>query len=121
MFPVVVDSVRRVTAYGTSHRIFTEGQRLAMMARDQGCSFPGCTVGPMQCEAHHITDFAISGKTTVDDGTMACGYHHRDHQRIGWICQMIDGIPHWTPPAWIDPARTPRRNHVHSGIPVLRP
>ena len=26
---------------------------------------------------------------------------------------MIDGIPHWTAPTWIDPAHTPRRNRMH--------
>ena len=40
VFPVIFDKTRRVQAYGTAHRIFTEGQRLAMIARDQGCSFP---------------------------------------------------------------------------------
>ncbi len=60
VIPVVLTKTREITAYGDTHRIFTEGQRLAMIARDQGCSFPGCTVGPAWCQAHHITDFAIS-------------------------------------------------------------
>ena len=39
VFPVIFDKTRRVQAYGSAHRIFTEGQRLAMIARDQGCRF----------------------------------------------------------------------------------
>ncbi len=116
--PVVLTKTREITAYGDTHRIFTEGQRLAMIARDQGCSFPGCSVGPAWCQAHHITDFAISRRTSVDDGTLLCGFHHREHPKLGWTCHMIDGTPHWTPPPWLDPDQTPRRNRVHEPLRV---
>jgi hypothetical protein len=114
VFPVIFDKTRRVESYGSAHRIFTEGQRLAMIARDQGCSFPGCTVGPLWTEAHHIVDHALGGKTSVDNGTMLCRYDHDHHVTAGWTCHMINGTPHWTPPPWIDPTQTPRRNHAHN-------
>ncbi len=82
VMPVVLTKTREITAYGDTHRIFTEGQRLALIARDQGCSFPGCSVGPAWCQAHHITDFAISRRTSVDDGTLLCGFHHRAHPTL---------------------------------------
>lgn len=113
VMPVIFDQARQVTAYGTAHRIFTEGQRLAMIARDQGCSFPGCDAGPLWCEAHHVTDFAFTGRTSIDDGTLLCGFHHREHARLGWECVMLAGVPHWLPPAWLDPQRQPRRNLAH--------
>jgi hypothetical protein len=78
VMPVTLTKTREIAAYGEAHRIFTEGQRLAMIARDQGCSFPGCSVGPAWCQVH-ITDFAISRRTSVDDGTLLCGFHHREH------------------------------------------
>ncbi len=118
LIPVTLTKTREITAYGDTHRIFTEGQRLAMIARDQGCSFPGCSVGPAWCQAHHITDYAITRRTSVDDGTLLCGYHHREHPTLGWTCHMIDGTPHWTPPAWIDPTQTPRRNRTHDLLGV---
>jgi hypothetical protein len=31
---------------------------------------------------------------------------------------MLDGVPHWLPPAWQDPDQTPRRNTRHH-IPVV--
>lgn len=111
--PVVLTRTKAVAAYGSAHRIFTQGQRLALIARDQGCSFPGCDAPPAQCEAHHVTDFALTHRTSVDDGTLLCGYHHREHARLGWTCRMVGGIPHWVPPAWLDPTQTPRRNHLH--------
>jgi hypothetical protein len=75
IMPVVLDKTRQITEYRPTHRIFTEGQRLAMIARDQGCSFPGCTAPPAWCQAHHITDFTITRRTCVDDGTLLCGFH----------------------------------------------
>jgi len=113
VMPVVLGKTKQITEYGTIHRIFTEGQRLAMIARDQGCSFPGCTAPPAWCQSHHVTDFAITRRTSVDDGTLLCGFHHREHPGLGWTCQMTDGIPYWTAPTWIDPTQTPRRNRMH--------
>ena len=118
---VALDTLKQITAYSSTHRIFTQTQRLAMIARDQGCSFPGCTIPPAWCQAHHITDFALSRRTSIDDGTLLCGYHHREHPHLGWHCTMINGTPHWTPPAWQDPDQTPRRNRAHTRAPDLVP
>jgi hypothetical protein len=104
---------RPVAAYGTTHRIFTEGQRLAMIARDQGCSFPGCTVGPTWCEAHHVTEWQIGKRTSIDDAAMLCGFHHREFENLGWHCLMINGVPHFVPPRWLDHSKTPQRNTAH--------
>jgi len=30
-----------------------------------------------------------------------------------WTVTIRDGVPHFTPPAWIDPDRTPLRNTYH--------
>ena len=114
LIPVIFTGVKRVAAYGTTHRIFTEGQRLAMIARDQGCTFPGCDTPPAWCQAHHVTDYALGGPTTTDNGTLLCGYHHREHHNLGWTCHMSDSHPTWTPPPWIDPHQTPRHNHAHT-------
>src|SRR5437762_2047264 len=95
--------MRAVEAYTSTHRIYTAGQRLAMIARDKGCSIPGCTAPPLWCQAHHVVDHADGGPTSVANGTLLCGPHHRDHARLGWKGVMIDGVPHWIPPPWIDP------------------
>jgi hypothetical protein len=113
LIPVLLARTKRIEAYGHTQRLFTPGQRLAMISRDQGCSFPGCTVPPAWCQAHHIIDWADGGPTTIDNGTLLCGYHHREHPTLGWSCAMSDGIPHWTAPSWLDPTHTPQRNHAH--------
>ena len=89
-----------------------------MIARDLGCSFPGCTAPPAWCQAHHITEFSITRRTSVDDGTLLCGFHHREHPHLSWTCRMIHGIPHWTAPTWLDPTQTPRRNRIHDPLGV---
>ncbi|HEY8827919.1 MAG TPA: DUF222 domain-containing protein [Jatrophihabitantaceae bacterium] len=118
VMPVVLGKTREITAYGSTHRIFTEGARLAMIARDQGCSFPGCTAPPVLCQSHHVTDYALTRRTSVDDGTLLCGFHHREHPKLGWSCRMIDGVPHWIAPRWIDPTQTPRTNRAHHLLTV---
>jgi hypothetical protein len=105
--------VKPVAAYGTAHRIFTEGQRLAMIARDKGCSFPGCTTGPAWCQANHITEWQYGRTTSIDDGALLCGFHHREFENLGWRCLIIDGIPHYQPPFWLDHEQTPIRNTAH--------
>ena len=65
---------------------------------------------------HHVREFANGGRTSVDNGALLCGYHHREFAALGWSCRMIDGVPHWTAPDWLDPTRTPRRNTTHDPI-----
>ena len=93
VFPIIFDKAKRVEAYGTAHRIFSEGQRLAMIARDKGCSFPGCPVGPNWCEAHHLIDHALGGPTSIANGTLLCGHDLDHHIDAGWTCRMINGRP----------------------------
>lgn len=116
---VALNHLKPVTAYSSAHRIFTETQRLAMIARDHGCSFPGCDVPPQWCQSHHITDHTAGGPTSVDNGTLLCSFHHREHTTLGWTCHMTRGVPHWTPPTWIDPTQTPQRNHIHNHTAAL--
>jgi Domain of unknown function (DUF222) len=44
--PVVFNDAGGILAYGRTRRLASTGQRLALTARDQGCSFPGCTRPP---------------------------------------------------------------------------
>jgi hypothetical protein len=111
--PVVLNDSGGVTAYGRNRRTASPGQRRALAARDKGCSFPGCDRPPSWCQAHHVITWLDDGLTDLDNLTLVCGHHHRTFERAGWECQMIDGIPHWRPPSWIDPQRKPRRNTAH--------
>ena len=104
---VVLNSVKTVIAYSTTHRLFTQNERLVLGARDGGCCFPGCSAPPGWCQAHHITEWQHSGRTSVDDAALLCGYHHREFERLGFRLIMTDGRPTWIPPRWLDPEQTP--------------
>jgi hypothetical protein len=115
--PVWINHDRRVEALGVPCRIFTRQQRHAMITRDRGCSFPGCDAPPQYCEAHHVISWADGGKTDVNNGCLLCAFHHREFERLGWTCHMLNGIPHWIPPAWTGD-QTPIRNTAHDPRPT---
>jgi uncharacterized protein DUF222/HNH endonuclease len=111
LLPVVLDSRGAVLHLGRARRTASPAQRFALAARDGGCSFPSCDRPPDWCETHHITPWADGGTTDLDNTTLLCGFHHREHGKRGWTVRLVDGIPEWTPPRWIDPQLFPRRNH----------
>jgi hypothetical protein len=115
---LVRDASGVVLRHGRTKRIATRGQTVALIARDRGCSFPGCDKPPEWCQRHHIVAWADGGRTDLNNLTLVCGHHHRNFDAAGWRCQLIDGLPSWIPPAWIDPERLPRRNHrIEQGSP----
>jgi len=113
IFPVVVGDAGGVLSYGLRRRVASIGQRRALAARDRGCSFPTCDRPPDWCESHHVTPWVDGGPTDLDNLTLLCGFHHREHQKRGWAVRMRDGLPVWIPPRWIDRTQTPRRNTTH--------
>jgi hypothetical protein len=105
--------------YGQTKRIVPPGMRLALIARDKGCTMPGCDRPPAYTEAHHIDEYVgKNGPTSLLNCLLACSWHHREFGRRGWYPVMLKGVPYWVPPAWIDPHRTPRKNTTHD--PPLR-
>jgi hypothetical protein len=80
--PMVLGAQSEVLDLGYTRRLFTPAQRRALAARDQGCSYPGCTVPPMWCQAHHVTHWLHGGPTDLRNGALLCGRHHTVvHQR----------------------------------------
>jgi len=110
---VLLNKTKGIEAYSDQHRLFTEQQRLAMFARDKGCSYWGCDAPIAWTQAHHVTDYAITRRTSVDDGALACTANHATFEKMGWKSIMHNGKPHWVPPSWVDPEQRPRINHLH--------
>ncbi len=110
--PAVLGGDSAVLDVGRRQRLFTGARRQALILRDRGCAFPGCDRPPEWCDGHHILGFAQGGSTAVDNGVLICGHHHHVVHHDGWDVVLVrDGTPEFIPPAWIDPTRTPRRNH----------
>jgi hypothetical protein len=110
---VALNQLKAVIAYSDKHRLFTENQRFAMTARDKGCAFPGCDSPPQKCESHHVTEWQETHHTSVDNGMLLCSFNHRNFEQAGWRGIMINGIPHFIPPRWLDPEQKPLRNRTH--------
>jgi hypothetical protein len=93
-------------------RLFTGKTRRLLELRDGGCAFPSCDRPPSWCDGHHVLAWLRGGPTTVGNGVLLCGYHHRLIHQGAWTVRIADdGMPEFVPPDWIDPQRSPLRNN----------
>jgi hypothetical protein len=111
IWPIITSRHGVPLASGRSQRLASKGQTLALIARDGGCSFPGCTHPPAWCDRHHILDWISGGETDLNNLTLLCRYHHTHFLQKGWTCQINDnGLAEWIPPRWIDRDQRPHIN-----------
>ena len=111
IIPTVLTASGAVLDLGRTRRIASRSQTLALIARDGGCSFPGCAHPPQYCERHHIREWIDGGLTNLNNLTFVCAYHHHNFLARGWTCHInTDGIPEWTPPKWVDRDQKPMIN-----------
>lgn len=88
--------------------------RRALILRDRGCSFPHCDRRPRACAAHHVVHWADGGPTALNNLALLCVRHHRLVHNSDWAIRIgADGMPEFTPPAYLDPLRSPLRNTLH--------
>ncbi|MCW2803134.1 MAG: hypothetical protein JWN06_1351, partial [Propionibacteriaceae bacterium] len=120
ILPAVLTAPGECLLLGRSRRIASRHQTYALIARDGGCSFPGCTHPPEWCDRHHIREWVDGGTTDLDNLTLLCRYHHTRFASRGWTCHITNGIPEWTPPHWHDKQQQPlinnriRRKHLNN-------
>jgi hypothetical protein len=118
IWPSVIDRNGVPLALGRTRRIASRGQTMALIAREGGCSFPGCDHPPQWCDRHHIIDWIDGGPTDLANLTLLCRYHHTHFLQKGWSCRSnTDGLPEWIPPRWIDPEQRPQ---LHNRIQRLQ-
>jgi hypothetical protein len=73
-------------------RSATPAQWQALVARDRHCAFPGCTMKPIWCVAHHILEYDRDhGPTDIDNMAILCGQHHKTVHKPGWTVKMEPG------------------------------
>jgi hypothetical protein len=109
LIPVVLGGNGEILDAGRARRLFTRTQRLALMERDDGCAFAGCTSPPAYADAHHIQWWSHGGTSDLANGIMLCGFHHHRVHDDGWEIRIREGIPYFIPPPWVDPDRRARR------------
>jgi hypothetical protein len=85
-----------------------------LVARDHGCTFPGCDRPPRWCAGHHLKHWADGGPTNLDNLALLCGEHHRLIHDGDWQARLgNDHHPEFIPPAHLDSTRRPRHNIFH--------
>ena len=67
---------------GRSQRLFTPAQRRAVIARDGGCAWDGCTTPARYGEVHHLDWWDDDhGHTDIDRAVLLCVFHHHELHR----------------------------------------
>jgi hypothetical protein len=105
----------RALHLGRTRRIASADQRIVLLARDRGCTRPGCTVAAANCQVHHaVNDWADGGQTNVDDLTLACPIDNREVKPGAWTTRKRkDGRTEWIPPPHLDSGQSRVNNYHH--------
>ena len=117
VIPAVLGSAAEPLDLGRKTRTVSTALRRALVLRDHGCAFPGCTTPARWTDAHHVHHWADGGSTALENLVLLCGTHHDLIHHSTWTIQMRDGLPEFIPPRYIDPRQRPRRNPVHLTVP----
>jgi len=76
ILPIVLGTAGEPLDLGRTTRLATPAQRLALWQRDGGCTYPGCSIPPTWCEAHHVIHWCDGGPTDLTNLALHCGRHH---------------------------------------------
>ena len=84
-------------------RFVTAEQKRYLVARDIRCRFPGCRRPARDCDWDHREDWALGGKTDVDNVGAFCKRHHAMKQAAGWtVVQEPGGRLRFTAPSGLE-------------------
>lgn len=115
IIPVVMGGESEVLDWGRALRLYTRPQKLAAVERDGGCSW--CHAPPSWCAGHHIKWWKFGGRTDFANLVLLCTRCHNRVHNEGWDVEVRDNIVWITPPASVDPTRTPRMGgKAHLGL-----
>ncbi|HEY6422799.1 MAG TPA: DUF222 domain-containing protein [Pseudonocardiaceae bacterium] len=112
VIPVVIGARGEPLDVGRASRTVPTAIRRAVILRDRGCAFPGCSVPARHCDIHHVTHWVDHGPTSLGNCVLLCGRHHRLLHHSDWRIEMPGGIPEFHPPPWL--GGPPRRNPLHT-------
>ena len=90
ILPVVFDGKGQALDLGRRQRVVTPGQRIALVARDGGCVFPGCDRPASWCDAHHVIHWFERGPTDLWNLCLLCSAHHHIVHDGGWRLRHRD-------------------------------
>ena len=127
ILPSIFDAKTQNMWLGRQRRTASEAQRVALMARDEGCVC--CKANPLWCRAHHIIWWSKDGSTDLDNLLLVCDDCHKKIHLHGWTVHQHpktrkyylkppnpDGI-NPTPQDATQPARPGKNNTVATRSP----
>jgi hypothetical protein len=104
---------------GRRARTIPPAIRRALMLRDRGCAFPGCTHTRF-LHGHHIRHWLHGGETSVDNLALLCTVHHHLVHEGGWtIAHGVDGRLVFTSPVGRGLPHVPSREQVDNIVTWL--
>jgi len=115
-FPVLClfDTDGQPLHLGRGARLASAAQRLALYARDRGCTRPGCDIPPQWTQVHHLDEYQYGGRTDIHRMCLVCTFDHRLITEHGFTVRMgANGRVQWIAPKHLDPTQTPRINTFH--------
>ncbi len=77
LLPAVLGGPSIPLDLGRSARLFSEAQRTALGLRQQTCGAKGCDRPFAWTEIHHLSSWALGGKTNLDNAIGLCHFHHQ--------------------------------------------
>jgi hypothetical protein len=110
IIPVVMSGDSEPLDVGRAMRTVPLSIRRALVARDRGCTFPGCDRASALCHAHHVLEWNQHGHTEVNNCILLCAVHHRWVHATGWDITLRGNLVEFRPPAILDPHRRPLHN-----------
>jgi len=86
---ILARGASQVIDVGRRSRTAPDALRRALVIRDGGCRFPGCTQAPERCDVHHPEQVSRGGETTFANTCLICPKHHRYVHR-NWLFLGVD-------------------------------
>ncbi|POY04439.1 hypothetical protein C3469_01790 [Mycobacterium kansasii] len=115
----VFDQAKPLALFHTK-RFASLAQRLMLLAKNGGCTKPGCDAPAYHSQAHHVSGWRNTHCTDIHDLTLACGVDNRLAEK-GWTTRKnAKGDTEWIPPAHLDHGQ-PRVNTFHHPEKLFAP
>ncbi len=102
IIPIMLGGPSEPLDVGRVHRLFTPSQRKAVLLRDRGCSFPGCSMPAGWTDIHHIVHWIFGGATDLSNAAALCRRHHVIVHRYGYTATVTDTEVIWHLPGGPD-------------------
>ena len=82
---VITGAGSSILDFGHETRLVPDNLFYALVARDQHCRWPGCTIRATWCDAHHIREYTThNGPTNDTNCVLLCHRHHQLSHQPGW-------------------------------------